>query len=273
MKFAVVLFYLFSNIYYLFYIIMLPINFTDFKNYWRNCPYLISDLEYNLHIKRRCELYNVNSNNRYSFEYICSYDSSKDFIKNLEYPDIYYNIDCVPFKNDIENNDIINTFVNEYKNEEKFLCSREDIPNYFWFAKSKDCNEKKYKYFHIFLILFSIKILFIIWPCFYPLLKVNNINVFYYLIRGANFIHFDINNESTKVSDTSNALNRFENFLNQKTKNIIIENKKEYSINVDIKNIGSNSKIYNIETNNQEKEKELTIDLNTINSINSKTNL
>ena len=62
-------------------------------------------------------------------------------------------------------------------------------------------------------------------------------------------------------------------FYIKKLKNIIIKNKKEYSINVDIKNIGSNNKIYNIETNNQEKEKELTIDLNTINSINSKTNL
>ena len=46
--------------------------------YWKNCPFTITD-DYNLHYQRRCELYNINENSRYLYQYICSYDPSGDF--------------------------------------------------------------------------------------------------------------------------------------------------------------------------------------------------
>ena len=60
---------------------MLSVNLGKFLKYWKYCPYLITDLDYNLHFERRCELYNINNNCRYLYQYICLYDSSQDFKK------------------------------------------------------------------------------------------------------------------------------------------------------------------------------------------------
>jgi len=69
--------FLFLN--YVIYLIILSVNLSKFLNYWKYCPYLITDFDYNLHFERRCESYNTNNNSRYLYQYICSYDSSKDF--------------------------------------------------------------------------------------------------------------------------------------------------------------------------------------------------
>ena len=147
--------YFFFIIFWLIDLVYVTINFNKFKLYLKNCPYTIGDLEYTLHIQRRCELYNIYNNSRYSFQYICSYDSSKDFNNKLKYKIESNNIICIPLKNIIANNNQINIFVNEYKNEEKFYCSRTDNPGKFYFTKSKDCNEKKYKYMLTFISLFK----------------------------------------------------------------------------------------------------------------------
>jgi len=65
------------------HLIILSINLGKFIKYWKYCPYLITDFDYSLHFERRCELYNINNNSRYLYQYICSYDSSKDFKKNI----------------------------------------------------------------------------------------------------------------------------------------------------------------------------------------------
>ena len=255
------LLFIFSFLFWIIHLIIITFNFNKFKLYYKNCPYTIRDLEYSLHIQRRCELYNIYNNSRYSFQYICSYDSSKDFNNKLEYEMEPNNVICIPFKNLIENNNQINIFLNEYKNEEKFYCSRTDNPDKYNYATSKDCNEKKYKYMLAFIILDYLRILFNIWPFFVICIKTeddNNFNPF----RG------NILNISRKTTNISEISNRIENFVKQRTKNIIIENKKEFSIDVDIKNLELKNKIDKIKSNKDEQKIQTVL-----NSIDSNTKL
>ena len=60
-------------------IIILGVNLSKFSNYWINCPFTINEPFSNYHYKRRCELYNINDNSRYKYQYICSYNSYQDF--------------------------------------------------------------------------------------------------------------------------------------------------------------------------------------------------
>ena len=62
--------------------IILFINLLRFEKFIKNCPFYLDKLDYALNFDRRCELYDTNNNSRYSYQYICSYDSSKDFINN-----------------------------------------------------------------------------------------------------------------------------------------------------------------------------------------------
>ena len=52
-------------------IIILGVNLSKFSNYWINCPFTINESFSNYHYKRRCELYNINENSRYKYQYIC----------------------------------------------------------------------------------------------------------------------------------------------------------------------------------------------------------
>ena len=80
------------------------------------------------------------------------------------------------------------------------------------------------------LILSYLRILFIFWPLFTAFLKTDDANNFNPFIIN----NLDISSQSTNISEMPNENN--ENFERQKTQNIIIENKKEFTINVDIKN-------------------------------------
>ena len=232
--------------FWVWYLYIILFNFYKFKFYLKDCPYTISDLEYSLHIQRRCELYNIYNNSRYSFQYICSYDSSKDFNNKLENEKNPDNVICVPFKNLIENNNQIKIFLNEYKNEKKFYCSRTNIPDKYNYITSKNCNEKHYKYMLAFIILSYLRILFIMWTPLIDDIKredINNFNPF----RG-NILNIS---RKTTISEISNGI---ENFAKQRTKNIIIENKKEFSIDVDIKNLELKNKIDKIKSNKDEQK-------------------
>ncbi len=251
-------------IFILFWILVIGIitaNFTKYKTFWKNCPYIIKDLEYNLHIKKRCELYNINNNSRYAFQYICSYDSSKDFKNTINSEIEDNNVICIPYNN-IINNNIIDKFINEYKEEEIFICSRTNIPKYEY-ANDKDCSEKKSKYMYSFLVLVYLRFIILFSPilstCFYDEdMRRNN------LLFGD---VFDISRKSTNVSEKSN---RDEIFVKQKTQNIIIENKEIFVINTNIKNVES-SKNIKIELNDDTKN--ISIKNTDILNINSNKNL
>jgi hypothetical protein len=83
---------------------------------------------------------------------------------------------------------------------------------------------------------------------------IENANIGYNLTNILIFINKRINinifgnnnNENNSTEDSENSNKKInENFVRKKTENIIIENKKEYTINQNIKKLGQNKKIIN----------------------------
>ena len=226
-------------IFWILEIVLILVNSNRYLEYRRDCPYLLRDVNYNIHYKRRCELYSINLNSRYTYQYICSYDSSKDFNNKLKSKEIQPNkVICVKMQNVINNNYYIHFFVNEYKYETKYYCSRTNLPKKYSFATHKDCENKKYIYIIISYFLIYLKIVYF---CQVPSIikklivndyniNVRNFNRFFAVIRN----HMNNTINSTKASEKSNQ-NRNEEYVKQNTKNIVIENKKEIPINENIK--------------------------------------
>ena len=220
---------------------ILETNDEKYRKYLKNCPYTISDLELNLHLERRCDLYNINNNSRYSYQYICSYNSAKEFkykenqIDNKKVPKKLEKkiksdyVICLKVESLIENNSIVNLFSQEYANSDKYYCSRTNKPNDFIYIEHKDCNNKtKKNYIFIFNLIYFLQ-------AFYILIYMKYISVrrdsLYRNMR--HFHRFDNPNDKTKESENSIGIN---NFRKENTINIIIENKKIFPIKSDIKN-------------------------------------
>ena len=273
-----------------FYIIFL-INIFRFQKFIINCPFCLDKLDYDLNFDRRCELYDINYNSRFSYQYICSYDSSKDFtninkkkLKQKVNPD---NVICIKF-NELIDNTIINNFKEVYNKKDLFLCSRTNMPQEkdYSFAKAKDCRMSKY---YLMFSLFCVIFLQYIYPFLFKrsFLKLRR-NSFrnriiirdrneHLPVRNNRFrrvifrIHNDLVNlerflniiRNLVILNNANASNnsteRSENprddidFRPEKTINIIIENKKEFIIDQNIKNISNdktNKKVENIHSGN-----------------------
>ena len=259
--------------------IILFINLVRFEKFIKNCPFYLDKLDYALNFDRRCELYNTNYNSRYSYQYICSYDSSKEFINNKNKliqevkPD---SVICTKF-NELIDNTIINNFKDVYSKEDMYYCSRTNMPqeNDFSFAKAKDCRKTKYK---LMLSLTFFDFFQYIYPMFYIIIfSINRRNAFRRefrdrmrnrndlapparndsIGRAILRIHNDLinlgrflnlirnmvilNNLSPSNSSTERSENPGEDidFRPDKTVNIIIENKEEFIIDQNIKNISS----------------------------------
>ena len=275
---------------YVIYLIILSLNISKFLKYWKYCPYLITDLDYNLHFERRCELYNINNNSRYSYQYICSYDSSKDFKKhNLKNKIKIDNIICIPVKEVKKNeyNEVKNLFKNEYKNLNNYYCSRTNMPKNYSFVNHKNCKKTKYILNIAFYIIFIFEYIFFYFMCIliariiiiqgcrppprrrlspsirrsYPNNNERNIindrmlnnneanreyieNRFRAMINELNSLRDfrNLNNNNQLNNDTKASENPYmdNSFIQDKTRNIILENKQEYSIETNIKNIISN---------------------------------
>jgi len=250
------IFYVFSylSIFFWFYLLLIIyINSFIFEIYLYYCPYLYKDNNYSIHYKKRCELYNINKNSRYAYQYICSFNSSYFPINNLMISKINSDTICVPATKVVEYNKIILEFIYEYKIENKFYCSRKYLPKKFSFAKDKYCSEIKYYDIWLsFFLLLSKIIYYILLIAFLSLIDNANIryNLTYILTCINKRIRINIfdnnNNENNSTEDSENTnKKRNENFIRKKTENIIIENKKEYTINQNIKKLGQNKKIFN----------------------------
>ena len=249
---------------YVYGFILLFLNYYYFYIYWMNCPYTISDLDYKDHYKRRCELYNINNNSRYSYQYICSYDSTKEFkkfynkynkLKEEIKPD---KVICIKVNELIKNNKIIQQFNNEYDISKNYYCSRTNIPKEVDFAKHKDCSTKSYVlHFIMFIIIF-----------------INYINYIYFSLYLSSFrlqellnniiINNNLSNNSTKISDNPNH-NSIIKYERKKTKNILIENKKVYEIKTNIEDLEkitrNNNKISDINNINNIQSIEFSKDI------------
>jgi hypothetical protein len=259
--------------------IILFINLGRFEKFIKNCPFYLDKLDYGLYFDRRCELYDTNYNSRYSYQFICSYDSSKDFI-NIKSkliqeikPD---SVICTKFNELIDNN-IIKNFKDVYIKKDIYYCSRTNMPqeNDFSFAKAKDCRKTKY---NLMLSLTFFDFFQYIYPMFYIIIfSINRRNAyrreFRDRMRNRNDlapparndsigrailrIHNDLINLGrflnlirniviiNNLSPSNNSTERSENpgedidFRQEKTINIIIENKEEFIIDQNIKNISS----------------------------------
>ena len=238
---------------FLFFIIfeyvVLSINYAKYQTYLKNCPYTLSNLDYNLNLERRCELYNINNNSRYSYQYICSYNSSSELMftestkktyKKLT-KDIKDNyVQCIPVKTLI-NNSVISLFNEHYK--DKFYCSRTNLPSDYTFINNKYCNDKVRKNIirYIFYPICYCQILYIEFLVFYLIIK-KNIHYLNDIDNINQHINFYINsNNSTREDDKSNRNNN--DYIPQRTRNIIINNKTEIPIKENINNYYKTKKI------------------------------
>ena len=147
-------------------------------NYKNNCPFFLTKLDYKLHLKRRCELYNINSTKNI-FQYICSFNVENDLIPMKEQNAIASisrnDINCSLVQKLINNNEVINTFINEYNKEFIYYCDLKTIP-----AKYGDSIDPEICQTSFFLpkYIFIINFFFLIYFC--------KINFTYFRIIKAN---------------------------------------------------------------------------------------
>lgn len=243
--------------------ISLSINLVNYLQYWKNCPFTISEFYEQLNIERICQLYNINNNSRYSYQYVCSYDSSKDFHFDLSKKIENNKVICVKGEL-IEDNKIINLFYNKYKNI--YYCSRTNRPNSFKYAKDKDCKKINYIMMILIYIFFCFKVIF------YPIVFISVIHLQMIAIIRENNGHYFLGNifrNNNQMEDNSTResenVDKSDIFIKQNTRNIIIENKNEFSIEQNIKNYII-SKDKNVNINLEE------INIEIINSENNQIN-
>ena len=249
-------FFLFYYIFVLMEIVALGINISKFLEYWKNCPFTLTDSYEKLHHKRRCELYNINNNSRYQYQYICSYDPTEDFkyeiIKNYRgdtrkkekqlkqeiEPEYMF---CIPAKSAIKDNAIISLFNNKYLNNNNYYCSRTNKPEKYSYAKDKDCNNKNQRNWFYVLFYFSFFQIFYILVVTYYLVEIlKNIRRYGNVdfgIRNYNFNNISL--KSTKISEINEGNS---NFIRTITKNIIYENNNEIPIEINIKKFDLDNK-------------------------------
>ena len=130
-------------------------NRINYGSYITNCPFTfntnITTFNQSIYGNRICELYNINNNSRYKYQYICSYNASDDF-KSDKTKDGFDKIVCLSKIHNIDGNDIINAFNSVYdikdKNESNlFYCSRIDEPKKNEYIKDEYCNKEKDFYY------------------------------------------------------------------------------------------------------------------------------
>ena len=230
--------------------IILSINLVKFKEYKKQCPF---NIKFDTNYEKKCELFNINANSRYKYQYICSYDASNVFslskkIKNNR-------IICTKAKTSINNLE---------SNSSIYYCSRTDIPKNNTYINIKYCNNnigyKRIIVFYIFYcLLFFLPFIEFCASCFflYELSNEHHLHFHQTILRlnTVNFFNRNINNNSrcsTKISHNSVFNN---NFIKEKTKNIIIENKKEIEINSNIRQL-----------NKKNKNEKLNLDILTLNN-------
>ena len=219
--------------------IIMNYNRDYLDSFLKNCPFTLIKNESNF-IYRACELYNIYNNSRYEYQYICSYNASKDF-ESAKTKDGLGKIQCVVKKHNISNSNIITNFINKYENNsmnisEFFYCSRIDMPiqdeNYNGY-----CN-KEFELFFIFkTINIILDILFYIQTQLFKKLAKNISKTREEIIVNA-IINNDLKADYSTDNDDDNANDI--SFNEEEDKNIIVEKHEINEINFNIKNLFGN---------------------------------
>jgi hypothetical protein len=226
--------------------LLYSINYFYFAKYHKNCPFsLSSDLFSNntsYYEKRRCELYNIYTNSRYKYQYICSYNASKDF-ENDKSDNGLDKIICTPKMSNISNNNIINQFSTLYynNNSELFYCNRVDLPTKNADIKDEYCNNKK-DFSTLFYILFLIvEILRLFFGKLYKQLQEDLIiRIATDFLNQARRLLDDNNDNCSTDNDESNSNNI--SFDEENDENIIVENNEVSNVDLNIKDYDENEK-------------------------------
>ena len=208
------------------------INIPAYDEYLRICPFTIDNNE-SYHEDRVCKLYNIYNNSRYRYQYICSYKAKK-----LSYDDVD-KIICIPKVKNNTNNDIIEKFSLEHKNKKLYYCSRNKRPKKDEFIKDEYCN----KTINTPILFFFIDCICYIILLIYHYPPFHTIETFFSYTG----LNEEQNNNPRSISDveTQYSEKNINNipYIQQDDKNIILENNKEYEVEVNIKNFMENKDI------------------------------
>jgi len=140
--------------------------YYEYIGYKILCPFTLDKLDYKLHFKRRCQLYNIDKENYYPFQYICSYNPEKNQIITIfSEKDIisrYYNFKCSKVETLIKNNKAIDAFVNEYYKEDIYYCDFKKQIEYFYESiDPKICGTSTFYPEAVFILTLFLNISFI----------------------------------------------------------------------------------------------------------------
>ena len=139
---------------YLLLIVIIPVDlnfclgsyfYLEYIGYKILCPFTLDKLDYKLHFKRRCQLYNIDKENYYPFQYICSYNPEKNQIFTIfsekDAISHYSNFKCSKVETLIKNNKVINKFINaNYKEEDLYYCNLAFKPFIYPNINPKKCD-------------------------------------------------------------------------------------------------------------------------------------
>ena len=134
--------------------------FVKYILYKIYCPFTLTNMDYKLHLKRRCELYNINRESKLPYQYICSYNAEKIYFLSLIFIMLCdFNstkiTKCSRVGSLINNNKVIDTFLQEYYKEDIYYCDLFELPDNYNFPSSINqniCNKPSF-FSDIILIL------------------------------------------------------------------------------------------------------------------------
>ena len=254
--------------------IVFLLNYSSYIRYQKICAFTLGDMDIKLHLKKRCDLYNINTNSRYSYQYICSYNPT-DELKNFELSKKEFEtsnkldiIRCLPIKNLLNNNIVISEFAQEYEDKEKYYCNIVYKPVTNKFIGNVECNKNRYALYKLSCSFLLLQLFFItISIVCLKNKEINNNNnlqreiddsaLFRYgamlrlfsLNRMLMFLRELMNNNNVNASDSNVSTQKSErendndnNFVEEKTKNIIIDNNIGLEVDVNIKNLYKENK-------------------------------
>ena len=159
--------------------------YTGYIIHQLNCPFSLDQIDLKLHLKRRCNLYNMNNESSYPAQYICSYNAEKNqplkmvlkiFGRELS------SIRCSKVKSLMHNNKVIDDFVNEYNIDDIYYCnSKAIIEKYPISINLEDCEKNDFYPEVIIILHFVLNFSFIILDLTYFKNIRANINVENYI--------------------------------------------------------------------------------------------
>ena len=234
-----------------FFKIIIFLNERNYQKYIKNCPFTfnIDLLSFNESIygNRICELYNINTNSRYKYQYICSYNAFEDF-KGDKTKDGFDKVTCVPKLTNIIGNDVIRSFTEVYGNKNKnnsnlYYCGRIDEPLKDEYIKDEYCNKENYHNKLINLLSVIFEFLYYLQNKLFRILEKEIVdrNARIQELRRAIESQYKDDDCETEYDD-SNENNIL--FIEEEDRNIILENHTVYNTSSNIKDyIGNKEKL------------------------------